>query len=308
MDLHPIAIATLEAIAASGQLPYHNATPQEARADVAARLRALPQRSHPDITQIIDDSFDGPDGPIGIRRYEPRDQIGTGVIVYAHGGGWVMGAPDMFDPLCCWLAVAARQPVVSIDYRLAPETRFPGALEDMCAAVTALGQGPDSVIVAGDSAGGNLAAAAALKFRDHRDPTIAGQILLYPVLDHDFSTDSYLTHGPAGRIISTDDMRWFWDQYAPSDGDRKNPYASPLREPDFTGLPPAFIVVAGWDPLHDEGVAYARRLADACIEVVLEDLGDMMHGFCSQAGLLDRADMVLAHAGKWAGAWLDLSR
>jgi acetyl esterase len=294
----------LELIAASGQQPYHEQTPQAARANVAERLKALPPRPHPGIADIVDGSVPGPAGPIATRRYVPREIGGAGTIVYAHGGGWVFGAPDLFDPLSSWLAAAARRPVLSIDYRLAPETPFPGPLEDMLAAVAAVADGPGSVVVAGDSAGGNLAAAAALALRDRGDATLAGQILLYPVLDHDFENGSYRAMGDAGRIISTADMRWFWDQYAPDPAARANPLASPLRAPDLAGLPPAFIATAGWDPLHDEGVAYAERLRAAGVAVKLNDCGDMMHGFCSSAGLLDRADAVLARAGALADRWL----
>jgi len=299
-----MAVATLKAIAESGQQPYHAGTPQAARADVAARLRALPSRPHPGIAQIMDQTIEGAAGPLACRRYEPATPSGPGTIVYAHGGGWVLGAPDLFDPLCSWLAAAAGRPLVSVDYRLAPETAFPGAAEDIAAAIHALRDGAHSVVVAGDSAGGNLAAAAALMLRDEEDDSLAGQILLYPVLDHDFTTPSYRKLGDAGRIISTTDMRWFWDHYAPREEDRLHPYAAPLRSPDPAGLPPAYIAVAGWDPLHDEGVAFARRLTDAGVPVVLDELGDMIHGFCTQAGLLDRADDTLARAGSLAATWL----
>ena len=265
---------------------------------------SLRPRPHPGIADLVDGSIPGLGGPLATRRYVPREISGAGTIVYAHGGGWVFGAPDLFDPLCSWLAAAAKVPVLSVDYRLAPETPFPGPLEDMLAAVSAVADGPGSVVVAGDSAGGNLAAAAALALRDRGDATLAGQILFYPVLDHDFETDSYFNLGEPGRIISTADMRWFWDQYAPDPGARAHPHASPLRAADLTGLPSAFVVVGGWDPLHDEGVAYAERLRAAGVETELADLGDMMHGFCSWAGLLDRADAALARAGHLAGAWL----
>lgn len=301
--LHPVAVATLAAIAASGQKPYYQSTPQAARADVAARIKGMPPRPHPGVAAIEDDSIDGPAGPIGFRRYVPQG-AGAGTIVYAHGGGWVFGAPDLFDPLCSWLAASAGRVVVSIDYRLAPETRFPGPVEDMVVAVAAVARGPRSVVVAGDSAGGNLAAASALMLRDRGDASLAGQVLLYPVLDHDFSNDSYRRLGDAGRIVSTADMRWFWDQYAPDAADRGHGYAAPLHAEDLTGLPPALIAVGGWDPLHDEGVAYARRLGAAGVAAELIDLGDMIHGYCSQAGLLDRADETLARAGVLAAKWL----
>jgi acetyl esterase len=303
VDLHPLAIATLNAIAASGQKPYHLCTPQEVRADVAARLRALPARIHPGVAGISDMTLAGPAGPLGARRYDPTTVSGPGAIVYAHGGGWVFGAPDLFDPLCSWLAAAAQRPLLSIEYRLAPESRFPGPLEDMVAAVEALTASFGPLVVAGDSAGGNLAAASALLLADRGSSPLVGQILLYPVLDHGGDTLSYQKLGPAGRIISGDDMRWFWDQYAPGSA-RDHAYAAPLRGIRFDHLPPAYLAVAGWDPLHDEGVHYAERLRNAGVPVTLDDLGDMLHGFCSQAGILDRADEVIGRAGRLASHWL----
>jgi len=304
MELHPIAVATLEAIATSGQRPYHSSTPQAARADVDARLRALPPRPNPAIAEISGLSLPGPAGSLRARRYQPRLVSGPGAIVYAHGGGWVLGAPDLFDPLCSWLSAAANRPVVSVDYRLAPETGFPGPLYDVVAAVEAIADDEGPIVVAGDSAGGNLAAAAALVLADRGGSPITGQILLYPVLDDDFFTGSYRAHGDAGRIISIEDMRWFWQQYAPDIRDRSDPRAAPLRGTRLDHLPPAFIAVAGWDPLHDEGVRYAERLSDAGVAVTLEDRGDMLHGFCSMAGILDVADSVLARAGRFASTWL----
>lgn len=304
MDLHPVAVATLEAIAASGQAPYHLGTPQAARADVAARLAAMPARPHPDIARIDDLTLPGPAGSLAARRYQPATVSGAGAIVYAHGGGWVFGAPDLFDPLCSWLAAAAERPLISVDYRLSPETRFPGPLDDMVAAVGAVSDAEGAIVVAGDSAGGNLAAAAALLLADRGASPVVGQILLYPVLDHDFTTPSYREMGEAGRIISTADMRWFWDHYVPNVADRDDPRASPLRAPRLDHVPPAYIAVAGWDPLHDEAVLFAERLRQAGVAVDLDARGDMIHGFCSQAGLLDRADAVLGRAGALARDWL----
>lgn len=303
MDLHPIAVATLAAIAASGQKPYRLSTPQEARDDVAARIRSLPPRPHPGIARIEDSTLAGPAGAIPVRRYHPATVSGPGAIVYAHGGGWVVGAPDLFDPLCSWLAAAAERPLISVGYRKAPEAPFPAPLNDMLAAIRAIAEdGP--IVVAGDSAGGNLAAAAALTLGTGEGSPLKGQILLYPVLDHDFDTASYRAMGEPGRIISTADMRWFWEQYAPSLADRDDPRASPLRAPDLSRAPPAYIAVAAWDPLHDEGVRYAQRLRQSGVAATLDDLGDMMHGFCSQAGMLDRANEVLDRAGRLARAWL----
>lgn len=304
MELHPVAVATLEAIAATGQKPYHLSTPQAARSDVAERLRAIPPRPHPDIAEITNLSLPSPAGPLAARRYQPAHVSGPGAIVYAHGGGWVFGAPDMFDPLCSGLAAAAQRPVMSVDYRLAPETPFPGPLEDMIAAVHAVAAEYGGIVVAGDSAGGNLAAATALTLAERVPPPVVGQLLFYPVLAADFGTPSYREHGDAGRIISTADMRWFWDQYAPGHL-REDWRAAPLLAPRLDHLPPAYIAVAGWDPLRDDGARYAARLAAAGVDATLDERGDMIHGFCSQAGMLDRADAVLARAGSLASNWLD---
>lgn len=304
MELHPIAIATLESIAGSGQKPYHAGTPQAARADVAARLRALPPRPNPAIAAIDTIVLPRPAGALSARRYRPSTITGGGAIVYAHGGGWVFGAPDLFDPLCSALAAAAHRPLVSVDYRLAPETPFPGPLEDMLAAIAATSAGEGRIVVAGDSAGGNLAAAAALVLADRGTSPVMGQLLFYPVLDHDFTTASYRELGDPGRIISTADMRWFWDQYAPVAADRDDPRASPLRAPRLDHVPPTYIAAADWDPLRDDALRFAERLREAGVPVDLDEHGDMIHGFCSQAGLLDRADAALARAGALAEAWL----
>ena len=301
--LHPFALAVLDAIAAAGQPPYHQGSAQQARADVAARLRAMPPRPHSGIAAIEEMALPGPAGPINARRYTPNAIGGGGAVVYAHGGGWVFGEPALFDPLCSWLAAAAKRPLISIDYRKAPEARFPAPLDDMVAAVAEVSAAAGRVVVAGDSAGGNLAAAAALVLAERGGSPIAGQILLYPVLDHDFETPSYRELGDAGRIISTADMRWFWDHYAPGEA-RADPRASPLRAARLDHLPPAYVAVGGWDPLRDEGVRYAERLAQAGVAVTLDERGDMMHGFASSAGLLDVADAVLARAGDLAARWL----
>lgn len=194
-------------------------------------------------------------------------------LVWCHGGGWVTGDLDYSDELCRFLAHDAKCTVVSVDYRLAPEHPYPAALDDTRAALTAL----DGLLaVGGDSAGANLAAVCA---REHRS-RLAFQVLVYPVTDHDFTRPSYLRADlPMGAEVT----RWFWDNYVPDVSLRDRPDVSPLRA-DLAGLPPAHIVVAGNDPLHDEGIAYADSLRVAGVRVTVTDYPSQVHGFFRLTG------------------------
>ncbi|MDO9487060.1 MAG: alpha/beta hydrolase, partial [Sphingomonadaceae bacterium] len=203
---------------------------------------------------------------------------------------------DAFDPICRETAAAAGAEVVSVDYRLAPETPYPGPLDDAYQALCAVaGDGP--IAVMGDSAGGNLAAACALRARDQAGPRIDLQVLLYPITDHRSDRESYEAFGGGGFLLSRADMDWYWTHYAPDAARRTEPYASPLRAPDLSGLPPAIIVVAGCDPLRDEGLAYAARLRGSGVDVDLRVHPDMIHGFFTMVGLLGTADAAARSVG-----------
>ena len=244
-------------------------------------------------------AIDGPAGDIRVRIYQPESLARAPVFVNYHGGGWVIGDLDTADAACRYLAESAGMHVVSVDYRLAPEHPYPAAVDDAYAAAlwchahaTDLG-GDGRLIVGGESAGGNLAAAVSLRARDSGAFAIDAQCLFYPVVDHDMSRTSYAANGE-DYLLTTAAMHWFWDHYCPP-AQRSEPSASPLRAPDLANLPPAVVVTAEFDPLRDEGMAYADALRAAgndvqarCYEGLVHDFFATAHLFeCSRTAFLD---------------------
>lgn len=263
-----------------------------------------------------DRTIDGPAGPIRVRVYVP-DTPAAGprpLVVYYHGGGWVVCDLDTHDAVCRRLALGSDAMVVSVDYRLAPEHRFPAAPDD-CAAATrwafanaaSIGADPTRVILAGDSAGGNLAAAVALRLRDEDGPRAVGQLLIYPVTDHHTAGFPSYVECAEGYGLTRTVMAWFWDHYlgGPLDAAaaaRLSPQAVPLRAPDLRGLPPALVLTAEYDVLCDEGEAFAARLREAGVPVEAERCAGMHHGFFNWGGVLDGADRAVARACDWIRA------
>jgi cation diffusion facilitator CzcD-associated flavoprotein CzcO/acetyl esterase/lipase len=274
-------IATL---AASGLKPVHELSPEEARA-AGAGLVELYGRG-PRMARVEDVEL----GSIRLRLLVPSERA-RGVIVYYHGGGWVLGALEQFEALARRLAAGTGCAVVLVDYRLAPEHRYPTAVDDAWTALTwtaanieQIAGRPVPLIVAGDSAGGCLAAVVAQRSRE-AGPEIALQVLVYPVTDCDLDRDSYLD--PENQlIVSRDTMAWFWDHYAPDASVRSNPEASPLRAQALAGLPPAVVVTAQYDVLRDEGEAYAERLAREGVPVEHERFDGQMHTFFTMGDIL----------------------
>jgi acetyl esterase len=220
------------------------------------------------------------DGPIPARRFRASADP-SAVLVFFHGGGWVLGDLEGHDSFCRLLAAEADVEVLNVDYRLAPEHPFPAGLDDALAAVRwAADELADGrpLIVAGDSSGGNLAAGVALRARAEGGPEIALQALFYPVLDHDLDSPSYRRLGE-GHLLLRDDMAWFLDHYVPDPADRENPYVSPLRADDLTGVADAFLVIGGYDPLAEEAENYVRRLEEAGVETEVMVYGGLIHGF-----------------------------
>jgi len=222
---------------------------------------------------------------IPVRAYANTTRPDIPALVYFHGGGWVIGDLDSADRICRSLAVATECAVFSVDYRLAPENKFPTPAED-CYHVTrwivenssAESIDPNRVAVGGDSAGGNLATVVCLMARDRGRPSLVHQLLLYPVTNHAFNTQSYKDCAD-GYYLTAEDMKWFWDHYLREKNDASNPYASPLAAQNLSGLPPALVITAGFDPLRDEGEAYAARLQEAGVPTRITRYDSMIHGF-----------------------------
>jgi acetyl esterase len=301
VPLHPQVQAFIETIHALERPPLAELTIEQARAGLQA---LLPPSDEP-VDAIADFELPGGDGqPVRARAYTPR---GAGartlpLVVWLHGGGWVTGNLDSHDATCRALANASGCKVVALDYRLAPEHKFPAGLQDchaalrwMAAHAGELGIDPRRIAVAGDSAGGNLAAALALLVRDHGGPAIAFQLLVYPVTHHAFDTPSYHRYGE-GYLLTTEGMRWNWNHYLPDEAAGRDPLASPLLAPDLRGLPPALVVLAECDPLTDEGAAYARRLAEAGVPVDCRQYDGMIHAFFTLGQLFDDGRAAVAHA------------
>jgi acetyl esterase len=222
--------------------------------------------------------------------------------VYVHGGGWVIGNLEAYDATCRALANAAGCIVVAMEYRLAPEHKFPAAPEDCYAAAcwvadnaTAMHGDPRRIAIGGDSAGGNLTAVVAQMARDRGRPALVYQLLVYPVTNYSFDTVSYRENAD-GYLLTRDAMEWFWNYYLRSAADGSNPLASPLRTNNLRGLPPAMVLTAEFDPLRDEGEAYAVRLREAGVPVTLKHYAGMIHGFFSLGAVLDQGKQAVADA------------
>jgi acetyl esterase len=273
----------LDGLAAAGGTPLEEMTPPEARALYAAMGTTLPTNA-PSVPSSSA-TLPGPAGPIPVRVYDPPGSGPAGpTLVWYHGGGWVIGDLDTADSSCRYLAARSGFRVVSVDYRLAPEHRYPAAAEDAYAALVAVADGalggpPSLLATGGDSAGGNLTAVVGLLARDRGGPSVAFQLLVYPVTDCGMDTGSYLSNGE-GYFLTAASMRWFWDQYTDATT-RLEAYASPLRATSLAGLPPAFVVTAEFDPLRDEGEAYAKALEAAGVPVELRRVDGQIHGFFS---------------------------
>jgi acetyl esterase len=324
MKLDPQARTLLERVGQASYPPIRTVAPVEGRRIYRAICRAL-QPPAPDVGAVSDLSFPGPGGPVALRLYRPRLQTAEAAataaaaamepeaaagaaggapdaplpaVVFFHGGGFTIWDLETHDVPCRRLAHLARCAVLAVDYRLAPEHRFPAAFDDGVAAVrwiaahaAELGLDPERIAVAGDSAGGNLAAGAALALRGEH-PRIVLQVLIYPCLDMRGALPSHQEFA-RGYLLEREDTLWFAGNYLRDNSDALDWRASPLLAEDHGGLPPAYIFTAGFDPLRDEGAAYAERLGAAGVRVTYECFEGMIHGFITMGAALAAADHAL---------------
>jgi acetyl esterase len=302
MPLDRDNLLVMEMIRVSGRPPFEKLTPNEAR-EAYMNSRAVLQPDPEDVGETRELFCPGPVSEIRLRLYRP---IGAAAaerlpgLVYYHGGGWLLGGLDSHDGICRILANGARCAVLSVDYRMAPEHKFPAAVED-CAAATnwaamhaeALGIDPCLLAVGGDSAGGNLAAVMALMARDGTLPPLAFQLLIYPVTDMTMSTISSQTITEGVPLTSTT-MKWFIDHYMQSPADRLDWRASPARSARLGGTAPALVITASNDPLRDEGIDYAHRLEREGVRVAHVNFSDQMHGFVSMGKIIRASATALA--------------
>src|SRR5262245_9635894 len=297
MPLDPQAQKIIDALNALNLKPVEESTVEEARESMRSRTAAL--GPFEDVAAVTDHRVPVKSGEITVRVYSPGGKGPLPALVFYHGGGWVIGDLYTHDGICRSIANAAGCIVASVDYRMAPEQKYPVAVEDsytgfewVLANAGKLGVDARRVAVGGDSAGGNLAAAVSLMARDRGTTLPIQQTLIYPVTNYSFDTPSYRENA-TGFLLTLAGMRWFWNHYLARDAQGKEPYASPLLAQSLAGLPPALVITAGCDPLRDEGEAYAARLRDAGVPVTLTRYEGIFHGFIRMTRLLDKAKAAL---------------
>ncbi len=305
--LHPQAQALLDFIEQRKIPPTHTLSPQEARLLYRER-RSFAQPAAPAVAEVRDLQAESIHGAVPLRLFrpvlskeqEPDASNGLPVLVYFHGGGWLMGDLDTHDTLCRELANGSGCAVVSVDYRMGPEHRFPAAVDDCLAATywvhrqaDVLGLDPTRIAVGGDSAGGNLAAVVAIAARDAGDLPLQFQLLIYPATDMRRSAPSHASNGQ-GYLLTSDTMAYFHDHYIVDPTDDLDWRASPLLHEDLSNLPPALVLVAGYDPLRDEGLMYAQRLSESGNRAALISFERQIHGFITMGKIIDEANTAVA--------------
>jgi acetyl esterase len=293
MSVHPQVEALLERVARSPLPPYHTVSPFVARRIYRDTRAALAPKA-PEVPEVRLLAFEN----YAMRVYRPVVGEILPALVYFHGGGWTIGDLDTHDVLCRELALGARCAVFSVDYRLAPEHPFPAAVEDCLAATRYVAENGArlnvrGIAVAGDSAGGNLAAVVSLLARDAGVPQLAFQLLIYPATDQRCATPSH-ERNAQGYLLTRDAIHYFRRHYLPGERDWLDWRASPLLAKSHAGLPPALVITAGYDPLRDEGAAYADKLRAAGVKVAYREYADMVHGFVLFGGVLESANAAVA--------------
>lgn len=306
MPLDPDVKRWLDEVYGGPFTPMHELTVDQARRQMQAASDLLGPGD--EVASVEDIAADAPHGAIPVRIYRPHSEHDRlPLLVYFHGGGWVLGSIATHDAYCRGLANASDWAVASVDYRLAPEHPFPAAFDDSYAATAWLADSADAlkldartIAVGGDSAGGNLAAAVALAARDRGGPTLAGQLLIYPITDFDFQRPSYIANAD-GYHLTRDTMRWFWQHYCGDDFARTADdfRASPLLAESLAQLPSAFVITAEFDPLLDEGEAYAEKLSAAGVDARCKRYDGMIHGFVRRTAEWSAAREALRDAAEF---------
>jgi acetyl esterase len=301
--LHPQARALLDLFEQLGLPPTHTLSPEQARLAYRER-RALTQPEPPPVAQVQDLQVPDLAGPIALRLYRPLQLVPSGagllpVLVYFHGGGWVVGDLDTHDTLCRELANGAGCAIAAVDYRLGPEHRFPAAVDDCLAATRWLQRNAATlrldasrIAVGGDSAGGNLAAVVAITARDAGWPALVFQLLIYPATDMRRGAPSHTTNGE-GYLLTRDTISYFHDHYIADPAHDLDWRASPLLHPDLSQLPPALVLTAGYDPLRDEGLDYAQRLSETGSRATSVSFERQIHGFITMGNVIDEANAAV---------------
>jgi len=300
MALHPQCKAFIDLLASAGGKPLEQLPVDEARL-MSAGLRDFGGPEEP-VAEVQNRTVPGPAGPIAVRMYRPVAKETLPVLIYFHGGGFVICSLDTHDGECRRLANASGCAVISVDYRLAPENKYPAAAEDAYAATRYIAENaaefgidPQRIAVGGDSAGGNLSTVVALLSRDRGGPLLKFQLLIYPLVDFADNSPSMQQYAK-DYFLTRESMDWFTDCYLLSQETTRDPMASPLNAKDVRGLPPAMILTAEYDPLRDQGEAYARKLQSAGVAVELKRYDGMIHAFFSFPGVIDTASVALADA------------
>ena len=285
----------------------HTLSVADARRQYEARIAIMAPSAS--VAAVREQVIDGPGSDLRLRIYQPSGQGPFPLLVFYHGSGFVLCSIDTHDGMCRNLCAGAGCVVVSVDYRLAPEHKFPAGVDDCVVATRWAAQhageldaDPRRIAIGGDSAGGNMAAVVALRLRDEGGPALCGQLLIYPVTDyHTPGTASYQRNAE-GYGLTRDTMRWFWRHYLADEKDAAHPHASPLRAADLSRLPPALVITAEYDPLCDEGEAYAERLSAAGVPTVASRYKGMNHGFLFWVGIVDKAGAAMGESCAWLRA------
>ena len=298
MALHPQCKAFIDMLASAGGKPLEQLPVEEARlASVGLSNFGGPEEP---VAEVQNRTVPGPAGPIAVRVYRPIAKETLPALIYFHGGGFVICSLDTHDRECRSLANTSGCAVISVDYRLAPESKYPAAVEDAYAATqyvaehaAEFGIDPQRIAVGGDSAGGNLATVVATLARDRGGPLLRFQLLIYPLVDFADNSPSMQQYAQ-DYFLTRESMDWFTDCYLSNRATGLEPTASPMNATDVRGLPPAMILTAEYDPLRDQGEAYARKLQSAGVAVELKRYDGMIHAFFSFSGVIETAKVALA--------------